>query len=493
MSLVKVEKLNESRSRLNCSDFGITQEINDYFTFTVKGHQFMPAFKRGQWDGKIRLFDAMRGVIPNGLLQMTDDFCKARSYTFEEEDDRREYPFDEDFINEIPLCDAKGNKIEFRDYQKAAVKEAISRHRSILLSPTASGKSLMIYLLIRHFLNEFDDDILLVVPTTTLVDQMKGDFLDYAKMDENFDGEELVHTIMAGADKTIEKRITITTWQSAYKQPKSWFDRFGMVIGDEAHTFKAQSLVKIMDNLTNAWHRVGTTGTIPDDSKVDKLTLQAHFGSIYEVTTTKHLIDAGTLAKLSIKTMVLKYPDEQRKLVKSADYKMEIDWLVENERRNSFIRRLSLSTKGNTLLLFNFVDKHGIPLYEGLKKMAPDRPIFYVSGKIKTSEREEIRKIVETHTDAIIVASFATYSTGINIRNLNNIIFASPTKSTIRVLQSIGRGLRKCDRGLKTTLFDIVDDLCWKKHQNAAFRHGKARANIYAQQRFRTKTYLYTI
>jgi len=493
MSTVKVEKLNEAKSRLHCSDFGITQEVNDYFTFTVKGHQFMPAFKRGQWDGKIRLFDAMRGLIPNGLLQMTEDFCKARSYEYEAEDDRKEYPLDEDFIKSIPLRGGKGEEIEFRDYQYAAVKNAIDKHRSILLSPTASGKSLMIYLLIRHFIYSFDEDILLVVPTTSLVDQMKGDFLDYAKADDGFDGESMVHTIMAGADKSIKKRITITTWQSAYKQPKSWFDRFGMVIGDEAHTFKAQSLVKIMDNLTNAWHRVGTTGTIPADSKVDKLTLQAHFGSIYKVISTKELIDAGTLANLAIKTMVIKYPDEQCKLVKAADYKMEIDWLVENDRRNSFIARLALSTKGNSLLLFNFVDKHGIPLFNLLKKLAPNRPIYYVSGKIKTSEREEIRAAVEGHSDAIIVASFATYSTGINIRNLNNIIFASPTKSTIRVLQSIGRGLRKCDRGLKTTVFDIVDDLCWKKHQNYAFKHGKARANIYAQQRFRTKTFLYSI
>ena len=153
---------------------------------------------------------------------------------------------------------------------------------------------------------------------------------------------------------------------------------------------------------------------------------------------------------------------------------------------NGIFKLFSIDLKGNTLILFQFVDKHGKPLHAMIRDKAhKDRKVFYVSGDTDTSDREQIRKIVENETDAIIVASLGTFSTGINIRNLHNIIFASPSKSQIRVLQSIGRGLRKSDNNTVTTLYDIADDLHWKKNMNYTLNHSAERIKIYNREQFK--------
>ena len=151
---------------------------------------------------------------------------------------------------------------------------------------------------------------------------------------------------------------------------------------------------------------------------------------------------------------------------------------------------MALDQKGNTLVLYNYVEKHGKPLYDLIKgKADEDRKVFFVSGGTDTTDREAIRNIMERMQNAIIVASLGTFSTGINIRNLHNIIFASPSKSQIRVLQSIGRGLRKSDDGKDTNLYDITDDLSWKSRKNFALLHSEERLKIYDKEKFNYKTY----
>ena len=195
------------------------------------------------------------------------------------------------------------------------------------------------------------------------------------------------------------------------------------------------------------------------------------------------------LADLTIKSLLLKYDDETRKLVRGADYHNEMDFLVRNEARNKFIKNLALSLKGNTLLLFQYVDKHGKVLFDMLSKEADTRKIFFISGNVEGEEREKIRQIIETEQDAIVVASYGTSSTGINIRNLSNVIFASPSKSLIRVLQSIGRGLRTSDNKTSATLFDIGDDMAWKSKQNYTLLHFNERIKIYQNEKFKYKIY----
>ena len=491
---IKIWKKNESTALVDC-DPGIAQGLSEYFSFFVPGYKYMKLYKRKIWDGKIRLFNVNSHELPAGLYPFVEEFCKRNNYSLltkssdygslvdkDEQDPNQIF----EYIKDLKLT-SRGQNIEIRDYQFDAVMKALNLNRCVLLSPTGSGKSLIIYCLSQIWLKYLTDGfrypksgrVLIVVPTTSLVEQMQKDFVDYGL------NEKAVHKIYSGKDKdNIESSIVISTWQSIYKLPQEWFNQFGMVIGDECHGFKSKSLTDIMNKCTEAKYRIGTTGTL-DNAQVHHLVLQGLFGKIHRVTTTKALQDNNTLAKLDINIIILKYNEEIRKSLGKVTYQDEIDWIVKNKSRNTFIRNLALDASGNTLVLFNFVEKHGKPLFDMINdKAEEDRKIFYVSGEVETSDREAIREITEKQKNAIIVASLGTFSTGINIKNLHNIIFASPSKSQIKVLQSIGRGLRKADDGRITRLYDITDDLQTKSKKNYALVHGEERIKIYNKEKF---------
>ena len=492
--MLHVSKKDESKVILRSDDSGILMELSEYFTFYVEGYKFMPAYRNKVWDGKIRLYDSRSQTLPFGLLARVAEFCQERGYKLEC-DDSLSHKFYEkkdlqSFIDNTKIS-IKDKEIKARDYQLDAFCHGIQNKRAILISPTGSGKSLIIYAMMRHYLShEMDKKVLIVVPTTSLVEQMYKDFESYSWQDSEFDASEDVHRIYSGKEKlNFDSSVVITTWQSAIRLPQQWFEQYGMVIGDEAHTFKAKSLTTIMNRLVNAEYRIGTTGTI-DNAISNQMTLEGNFGPIYKVTTTKELIDSNTLAQLSVQCLVLKYTDEERKLCKNLKYQDEIDFIVSHEKRNRFIVNLTCDQSGNSLVLYNLVQKHGKPLYEMfVERCKGKRKVFFVSGAVNAEEREKIREITENEKNAIIVASVGTFSTGINIVNLHNIVFASPTKSQIRVLQSIGRGLRKTEDGKATTIYDLADDLSWKKRKNYTLNHAIARVKIYAKEKFNYKTH----
>lgn len=484
MDIIKVKLKDYSMLIIAC-DRSISNELSDYFSFFVPGYKFMPAFKARVWDGKIRLFNQLTGELNSGLYIYLIKFCEERGYQLDTEESDYGFPFVLDKINPDLLKEFYGHlKLPFdlREYQHDAVSVALQRKRAILVSPTGSGKSFIMYLLMRHIMGTDKGKILIIVPTTSLVEQLWNDFSDYG-----YDSEKRVHKIYSGKDKTTDKRVIISTWQSIYKFPKKWFEQFDAVFGDECHGFKSKSLSSIMNKSTEAKYRFGLTGTL-DGTQTHKLVLEGLFGPVYQVTMTKKLQDDGTLAPLDITILMMKYSEETRQLHANNDYQKEIDFLIHHEKRNKFIRNLALSQKGNTLVLYQRVDGHGKPLFDMIRDKADiNRKVFFVSGNVETEDREAIRKIVETQKDAIIVASLGTFSTGINIRNLHNIIFASPSKSQIKVLQSIGRGLRKSDDGSTTQLFDIADDLNWNKKANFTLRHSAERVKIYTKEEFKFK------
>ena len=486
METIRIRKLSHANLWVNC-DSGIAQEINEFFSFYVPGYKFMPAFRNKLWDGKIRLFNLLTGELPAGLVYHLKEFAKNRSYLLETESSKYGDPYERNEITPHALLDfIEGITLPFpvRDYQFDCIGEAISRKRAILLSPTGSGKSLIIYALMRWYLENYSNKVLVIVPTTSLVEQMFNDFKQYG-----YDADNLVHRIYSGKDKTTEKRIIISTWQSIYKLPRVWFKQFGSVFGDECHGFKSKSLMSIMNKADEAEYRYGTTGTL-DGAQTHELVLQGLFGRIHKVTTTRKLQDDNTLAALDIKRIELNYTDKEKTDLGQATYQAEIDFIVSHDKRNKFIRNLALDQKGNTLVLYNYVEKHGKPLFNLIEEKAQEgRKIFFVSGGTDTSDREAIRGIIETQNDAIVVASLGTFSTGINIRNLHNIIFASPSKSQIRVLQSIGRGLRKSDNNESTTLYDIIDNISWKTRKNFAYVHSEERLKIYDKEQFNHKTF----
>ena len=488
--MLRARKKDEAKVILESNDSGILMELSEYFTFYAEGYRFMPAYRNKLWDGKIRLYDSRSQTIPYGLMKRVAEFCYERGYKLET-DSSLKNPVDsktelEEFIEKLSIT-IKGKKINPRDYQLNAFIHAAQNSRCILISPTGSGKSLIIYMLLRYFLeNDVDFRALVVVPTTSLVEQMYKDFEDYSSGDDTFDVELDVHRIYSGKEKLqFEQSVVITTWQSAIRLPQNWFRQYGFVIGDEAHTFKAKSLTTIMNRLTEAYMRIGTTGTI-DNAVANQMTLEGNFGPVHKVTSTKELIDSDTLAQLTVQCLVMKYPDTKKKAVKSMKYQEEIDFIVSDIKRNRFIVNLTCDQQGNSLVLYNLVQKHGKPLYDMFveKCKGTGRKVFFVSGAVNAEERERIREITEKEKNAIIVASVGTFSTGINIINLHNIMFASPTKSQIRVLQSIGRGLRKTEDGQGTTIYDLADDLSWKKHKNYTLNHAIERVKIYAKEKF---------
>jgi superfamily II DNA or RNA helicase len=451
-------------------------EMSEYFTFMVPGAKFMPAYRSKFWDGKIRLLNVMTGLLYAGLTKYVEEFCKSRDYEIEYLTDFSSENFSikeaNDFIAKLKPT------MQPRDYQIDAFVHAVRERRALLLSPTASGKSFIIYLLVRYYAKR----TLIIVPTTSLVSQLASDFADYG-----FDSDTFVHRVYAGQDKGSTKPITISTWQSIYKLPKEFFSQFDVVIGDEAHLFKAKSLTSILTKLSGCRYRFGFTGTL-DGTETHRLVLEGLFGAVRKVITTKELIDQKHLADFRIKAIVLNHPDEAKKMIARAnDYQAEMDYIVKLEARNKFIKNLALSLEGNTLILYQFVEKHGIHLANMLQNN--DRSVYWVSGEVSGEQREEIRKVVEKESNAIIVASFGTFSTGVNIKNLHNIIFASPSKSRIRNLQSIGRGLRKSNTKTSSTLYDIADDLSWKTKKNYTLLHFMERVKIYNEEKFEYKIY----
>ena len=533
---VYISKFDESYIHIE-ADRGILMELQDRFSFTVKNAAFIPAVKNKQWDGKIRLLNLRTGNLYYGLHREVQKFCEENDYECEYIDPidvEAAFSVDEfdQMVKALKLSRmTEEGRVEIvpHDFQAHAVIHAIQAGRTLLLSPTASGKSLMIYLLLRYFLAKTKGKILLLVPTSNLVQQMYDDFTDYAEL-VPWSVEENCHMIFDGSEKHTDKRVTISTWQAlAVKeripaeiradlspaQIKAWnkqapyilendfFEQFVAVFGDECHLFASEDsakgggeLMQIMSLLSNATYRFGTTGTLKD-SKINSMILEGLFGEVYQTTTTREMIDAGKAADIIIKCLQLQYNDATKKKMRGCDYQEEIDFLMAHEGRNRFIRNLAVSLKENTLVLFDQKEKHGEILYNMiLKKVRPGRKVFYIQGDMAPKERNAIRKIVETEQDAIIVASYGTFSTGVNIANLFNLIFGGAGgKAKIKFLQSIGRGLRLSKRKRKIVVHDLSDDLsCWNKagtsvKDNYTLEHFTERVNYYNSEQFEYRKY----
>jgi superfamily II DNA or RNA helicase len=455
----------------------IYYELRDAFQFEVPNAKFSPAYKNKWWNGRIYLFNVDTREIYVGLLDKIIRFCENHDYTYEFVNNKYYgLPFEvnemiskegvKDYITSI-------SKYAPREYQVEGVYDALRHNRKLLISPTASGKSLMIYAIVRYYV-EKGQNTLIVVPTTSLVEQMYKDFADYG-----FDVGSYCHKIYAGKERETDSQVIITTWQSIYKLPKQYFSRFNVVVGDEAHQFKSKSLISIMTKLCDAKYRFGFTGTL-DGTQTHKWVLEGLFGPSYKIIKTDELMKKGHVATLDINILLLKHSPNRFET-----FEDEVQYIINHEKRNKFIKNLALDLKGNTLILFSRVEGHGRPLYELINNSATDdRKVFFIHGGVDVNDREEVREITEKENNAIIVASYGTFSTGINIKNLHNVIFASPSKSRIRNLQSIGRVLRKGNNKTKATLYDIADDITYKSKRNYTLNHLVERIKIYSEENF---------
>ena len=476
MSDLIVSKKNEVYLQVEAEPH-VYYELRDAFQFEVPNAKFSPSYKNKWWDGIIYLFNVNAKEIYVGLLDKLIQFCKDHNYTYEFTDNKfYGLPFEvnenisKEGVNDYVLSIAKYTP---RDYQIEGIYQALRYNRKVIVSPTASGKSLMIYSLVRYYTAK-ENNVLIIVPTTSLVSQLFKDFVDYG-----WEAEKYCHMIYSGREKEDSRKVYISTWQSLYKMPKKYFEKFNCVIVDECHTAKAKSLVSIMSKMCDAKYRFGFTGTL-DGVEVNKLVLEGLFGPSYKIIKTDELMQKGHLAKLDIKVLLLKHPPHRFEV-----FEDEVQYIINHQKRNNFIKNLTLDLKGNTLVLFARVEGHGQPLYESINNnTTDDRKVFFIHGGVNTDERELVREITERENNAIIVASYGTFSTGINIKNLHNVIFASPSKSRIRNLQSIGRVLRKGENKVKATLYDIADDISYKSRKNYTLNHLIERIKIYNEENF---------
>jgi len=460
--------------RIECSD-AIARELSDYFTFQSPGSQFMRRQSRFKgWDGRVRLFKLRTHTIYRGLLTRLLEFAEQREYTVD-----NQVPVDEPCVygDDVQAWIAEQTlPFPVREYQADALRICLNAQRGIIVSPTGSGKSYIIWLLTQALVVP---QTLVIVPTIGLVTQMAGDFISYGC------DPDAIHTIQGGCAKETSRPYVISTWQSIYDLPASYFDKFQMVVCDEVHLAKAKSLTGLMEKCIHAPYRFGFTGTITD-TQAHRLILEGLFGDVSKVTTTTALVKREELAPLHVKMVVLEYPEQTRKNLRHTQYQDEVDFIVGDLARSEFIAQTVAKLKGNTLVLFTLIDKHGKYLYERIRELCPNKAVHFVTGSVGADGREEVRQTVENteDTEQVIVASFGVFSTGVNLRRLHNLVFASAGKSKIRTLQSIGRGLRTHASKTKITIYDIVDDFRIGKRENYAWKHAQLRAELYAQEKF---------
>ena len=464
----------------------ITKELSSYFSAKAPNYRFHPLYKQGIWKGDLYFFQTSTNELPYGLIEELKVFCRKGSYTYSTKFNSDESLSKEEFIKFI---DTLNLPFEPRDYQVDSAYQAISKKIINIKSVTSSGKSLILYLIVRYM--EFmKQRILLVVPTVNLVTQMYSDFESY--------GWELVadkcHMIYGGQKKLFDCPVSISTWQSlAGKVNSEIFKEFKVLMIDEAHQAKAKSLNEIAKLCTNAEWRIGCSGTYPEYHTADWFSITGSLGPIVNFTSYKNLQEEGHISGLRIYSMRLKYPMEYRKEVYTKslkNYQEETDLVNGNEKRHQFLLKMVQNLKQNTLVLFTKKEKHGYPLKELFESELKDKKLYYIDGDIEAKERENIRKMMEKENNIILLATYGTLSTGVNITNIHHVIFASGYKSRVKILQSIGRGLRKHKSKTHMTLYDIVDDLSFQdktndiRYINFSLKHYKERKKIYEEEAF---------
>ena len=491
MSDVKIEFVGYSHIKVECEN-SIFMEIRDYYAFEMDGYKFNPKYKYGGWDGKIRLMST-EGLLPIGLLSNLVAYCASNDLTCDV--DSRLNPihqmtrteFDE-WLDGLEIY-AGENRIKPHWYQADAVFEAINSNRRTLNLPTSAGKSLISAIINRWYIERYEGKILVIVPTTALVQQMIDDYSDYRIISRG-----MCHGIQAGTRKdSADALVYVSTWQSACKQPREWFQQFGMLNVDECHLSTGLQISKIVANMDHTIFKFGMSGSLKD-GKANIMQYIGMFGTVYKPVSTRQLIDDGQVSKLKINSIFLRYPDQDVTLTRGIPYPDEITHITNHTKRNVWICKLALklAAKDENVVLFFKHIKHGKRLFEALKAKHGEDKVVFISGEVKTEARVEMKGIAENSTGLIIVASYGVMSTGISIKNLHHLIFAHPVKSAVIVLQSLGRVIRKHDSKDTAQLWDIVDDICAKPkssnskkkyvHLNYAYKHGLERIDIYNRE-----------
>jgi superfamily II DNA or RNA helicase len=347
---------------------------------------------------------------------------------------------------------------------------------------------LIIYSLVRYLIAK-KKKIIIIVPSISLVEQLFSDFKNDYGWSKAFENVCLNY---GGQELDTSKNVLLTTWQSVYKRSEEFFGQYSALIVDEAHSMQGKSISEIGRKCVGASFRIGLTGTLPEN-EADFHTVTGFLGPVIHKVMSKELMDKGILSQIKIKNLILKYPEEMRHARSS--YQKEVDDISKYENRNIAIDYVinAAKPKENILILVTKIELlRSVKVY--IEKKFKGRKVYEIYGKTDADVRETIRKSLEKDDGAILVASYGTFSTGANVKKLHHIVLFSSYKSQIKVLQSIGRGLRTHESKDFVTIFDVVDNLQYtdgkKKYKNHVYRHWTDnRLKYYEEQQFDYENY----
>ena len=505
--MIKITKKNDVYMHIDGVERSVAEDLYGEFSFMAPNARYDQRFKTGKWDGMIHLYNRQKSTLYMGLIYDLIAFLdKAQlPYTVADEvigDITTVEPDDIKQLDEVIPVSSGGKAITPYDYQADAVATALSLKRTVLIAATSAGKSLIIYLWMRLIQLQLLEDgkqgkILIIVPRSSLVEQLYSDFEDYSKLDDNWYCHKHVQKISGKYSKTFKNNVIISTWQSLAKADRDMLDEEVVAVAvDEVHTAAASSIKDILSSLKNCPYRIGLTGTL-DNSESNKMVIQGLIGPVVKIVSAKELMELGTATKVTVNVMLLKYPkDEIDKLkqvkkeleessniytkdsIKRKKYVMEMELIESYKPRNEFISSLTTVYDGNTII-FHDKKAHAETLKESIKQVKDN--VVTINGDIDVDIREDIRTLAELSNDLVIIASYGTSSAGVSIKRLHNLIFASPTKSVVRVLQSIGRMMRLHETKEVANVIDIVDDIgpdCYSLGQ------AEARLRYYYEQGF---------
>lgn len=480
---LKIKKLDSSFIKIETDEESVLYDIYKSFSYSEPNFYRRPGTF---WDGVTRLFNKSKKTLPYGLLFDLLELCKKRKWEFELDKEFKEDIVDvskeeiSEWVKELDIRNEKNEKIEVYDYQLEAIYLSIKFRRLTLLAATNAGKSLILYCLVRYYLMHDDAKVILVVPTIALVNQMYNDFENYSTSN-GWSVQSNVHKISAGIEKRSNKQVYISTFHSICKQEAEYFEDVTDILVDEAHKASSKSIKDICDLSVNARTKIGMTGTLKPEI-IHPMLVKSRLGSIKRIVTVKELQDSGRATKTKIVRVLLKYNEEYKKRIFKADYKEEIDFIISCKARNEIIKNFAKNTQNNTLLLFRLKDKHLVELYNQLIEEDKSKKYFMYTGDTTPEEKELIKKYVEENNDACVLGTEGSISTGISIRNLHNFGFCHPLKSSIIVLQSIGRMLRLHKDKEYATIFDFCDDFSTKSWINTALKHSYDRTDYYKNE-----------
>lgn len=481
--IVELTKYDDYNIKISTSgNSEIITAIDNYFSPYADGYFFHPKYKQGVWNGRINFFNKRMMTLPIGLFEELMTMLNEKNYLTVLSEELRQIQTPPKTTHNIQLPNwfsKDGEQYSLHDYQADGINCLLDHKFGIAVVGTAGGKMPMIVAGIKGMLEEDPSaKILVICIRQQLVEQV---YKEFAVTGESQDKVVRLHGENKEALKSKNPQVVIATWQSIdslRKKGKDFFKLFDAVIVDEVQSAKANVLSNILDMMKNTTWRFGLTGSMPPN-RADKYTVLSKIGPVRYIKKSKSLQDEGYISKVYIKMIGLMWK-RPKKDYENEDYPQERNWLEQNSSRNKFIgnlvhARFSRKKEENTLILVEKIE-HGKTLQDIISKLGYET--YFVHGSMNLADREDIRELAEEKNNICIVATYGTFSTGINIKRIHSIIFAMPGKGEVRTVQSIGRGLRKTDKKDSLILFDIFDDTVFSK------KHMKQRQQIYKEQGF---------